>query len=114
MPLPEFIKALAEKKFGEFCERRVSPHIRHKVNLSYTIRGNSITIVENRVPWLAGTKWTHSPIAQCRYDDKKGTWTLYWRDRNRRWWKYEPLSPMRDIDKLLDEIDKDPTHIFWG
>lgn len=115
MPIPDFIKALAEKKIGEFCERRVSPHVRHKVNLSYKVRGNSITIIENRAPWRKELiEWTHSPIAQIRYDEKKNTWTLYCMDRNRKWWVYDSLPSVKDIDKVIDEIDKDPTRIFWG
>ena len=40
MPLPEIVKALVEKRVGEFCKKRVPPHVLDKVNLSYKIRGN--------------------------------------------------------------------------
>ena len=115
MPLPDFLIALVERKVGEFCEKRVPPHVRSKITLSFEVRGTSITVFENRAPWREGLReWTHFPVAQLRYDDKRDLWTLYCRDRNRKWWKYESLSPMQDIEKLLEEIDKDPTGIFWG
>lgn len=115
MSLPELIKAVVEKKVGKFCEKRVPPHALHQVKLSYRIRGNSITIFENRAPWLKGiTEWTSAPVAQIRYDAKEGFWTLYCADRNDRWHEYTELLPLRNLDKILEEIDRDPTGIFWG
>ena len=41
-------------------------------------------------------------------------WTLYWRDRNLRFHRYDQLEPSPDIGNLLREIDRDPIAIFWG
>lgn len=77
--------------------------------------GDSVTIFENRAPWRPEfTEWTSMPIAQLRYDEKAGKWTLYCADRNDRWHKYEGLLPTKDIDQILAEIDRDPTGIFCG
>ena len=115
MPLPELVRALVEKKVVSFCDRRVLPHIRGKVRLAHQVRGKSVTIFEERAPWRAElTDWTSLPVAQMRYDDKTGKWTLYCADRNGRWHEYPELKPTKNIDELLDEIDKDPTRIFWG
>ena len=54
------------------------------------------------------------PIARLRYTVAHKTWTLFSRDRNLRFHAYELQQPSRDIDDLLAEIDRDPTHIFWG
>lgn len=43
MPLPEIVKVLVEK-VGEFCKKRVPPHVLDKVNLSYKIKGNTTGI----------------------------------------------------------------------
>ena len=40
-------------------------------------------------------------------------WALYWRNRNERWFRYPDVDPSKDIRSLLDEIDADPTGIFW-
>jgi len=53
------------------------------------------------------------PIAQIRYDDE-GLWTLYFGDRNGRWTRYSYLDPERSIDVVIDEINQDPTALFWG
>jgi Protein of unknown function (DUF3024) len=39
---------------------------------------------------------------------------LYWRDRNLRFHSYDLLAPSNRVDDLLDEINRDPTGIFWG
>ena len=113
MSLPDFVKKQAEMKLRGFCERRIPPHVRHQLTLSFNIRGNTIILVENRSPWREDrTKWTHMSIAQLRYDVDNTTWKLYCRGRNEKWWSYEPLTPTKDIDKVLKAIDSDPTGIF--
>ncbi len=53
-------------------------------------------------------------IAQLRYDESNRSWTLYWADRNQRWHRYWDLDPSESIGVLLDEIDEDPTCIFFA
>jgi len=115
MPLPPLIKSLTENKLDKYCKNKVPEHVQEKIKLSYKIRGNSVTIFENRAPWREGMKgWTSMAIAQMRYDEKTGKWTLYCSDRNDRWHEYYDIESTKDIDKLLKEIDEDPTGIFWG
>ncbi len=115
MPLPVFVKSLVEKKVGDFCKKRVPAHLLEKINISYKVKGNSVTIFENRAPWRPELKdWTSMSIAQIRYDDKIGEWSLYCADRNDKWHKYMDFEATKNIDKILAEIDKDPTGIFWG
>jgi len=53
-------------------------------------------------------------LDHSRYSHQSGLWTLYCRDRHQRWNLYTGLAPTTDISEVLDEIDRDPTHIFWG
>jgi hypothetical protein len=53
------------------------------------------------------------PIAR-RYTQATNIWTLYWRDRNLRFHRYDQLELSPDIGDLLREIDRDPVAIFWG
>lgn len=39
---------------------------------------------------------------------------LYWRDRNSRWHKDEGLAPVKNVDRILAQLDHDPTSIYWG
>ena len=90
-------------------------HIRNQVRVQWNI-DRELTIVECRPPWRedTGPEWTRFPIARLRYTQATRMWTLYWRDRNLRFHRYDQLEPSRDIDDLLTEIDRDPTAIFWG
>ncbi len=42
------------------------------------------------------------------------TWMLYWRDRNRKWRLYERLAPVKNLELIFAELDRDPTGIFLG
>lgn len=75
-----------------------------------------MTIVERRAPWREdyGPEWSSLGIARFRFTAKSGLWTLYWRNRNQRWHVYDLVQPTADVITLLDEVDRDPTCIFWG
>ncbi|MFF0314247.1 DUF3024 domain-containing protein [Micromonospora sp. NPDC005252] len=61
-----------------------------------------------------GSEWTRLPVAHLRYTKNTGTWTLYYRDRNLRFHRYDLAPPTSNMAELLDELDRDPTAIFWG
>jgi len=115
MPLPIAAKDQAAKKLDAFIAKRVKPKFADKIRLSYTFRGNSVTIWEHRAPWSKGwPEWSQLAVAQLRYQLKAQTWMLYWRDRNERWHEDENLAPVKSIDRILAELDRDPTGIYWG
>jgi hypothetical protein len=99
-----------------YCEQRIPPHALHQVRVEAEVSRGAVTIVERRAPWRAdyGPDWTTSGVARLRYTAKRGEWAIYWRDRNARWHIYDLVDPSADITVLLDEIDRDPTGIFWG
>lgn len=113
--IPVLIKTLAEKKLDAFLKKRLPPWAKDQIRLSYAFRGNTVTLFEHRAPWRQGdTEWSVMSAAQLRYDVKSGRWTLYCADRNSRWHEYTNVPPAKDLDGLLEEIDRDPTGIFWG
>ena len=99
-----------------WCQQRVPPPIRDQVRVECDIGTRHLTIVECRPPWREGIgpEWTRVPIARLRYTQATNTWTLYWRDRNLRFHRYDQLPPSPGINDLLTEIDRDPIAIFWG
>jgi hypothetical protein len=84
--------------------------------MEFAGRGNSITILERRAPWAEwlGPEWSRMKIAQFRFDPPNGLWRLYWADRNERWHELWDVEPSPSIDPLLQEVDQDPTAVFWG
>lgn len=112
--LPEFEQRRVERLLLQFYDRRVLAHFQHNIRLSHIIRGNSVTLVELRRRFDDPTERTRSPVAQFRLNSASGLWSLHWRDHNRRWHLYEQCAPARNFERLLAEVDRDPTHIFWG
>ena len=61
------------------------------MRLEATPRGNVVTIAGCRPPWHGESgEWTRSNIAQLRY------------------------NPTSSLDRVIDEIDEDPTCMFFG
>ena len=112
--IPELTRRNAERLLEAFCERRVPPHVRDKVRMSFATRGNSVTLVEHRPVFMRPDTWTDIGIAQFRFDATSTRWKLYCADRNGRWHRYTRKRPAADIAALLREVDRDPTCIFWG
>ncbi len=75
-----------------------------------------VTILECRPPRRPeyGPDRTRFPIAQLHYTNSRNRWSIYWRDRNLTFNEYDVAGRTPDTQDLLDEIDRDPTGIFWG
>jgi hypothetical protein len=69
--------------------------------------------LRNAGPWRAdfGPEWSRLPIARLRYTKASRTWTLYWRDRNLRFHRYDRIEPSVNLSDLIRELDRDPTNI---
>jgi len=114
MTLPIFIKAHVEAKLSEFIKRKCPSALSDQLRLRFSIRGNSVTLFEERPSLVDPSHWTTAPAAQFRYDSHTREWTLFYADRNSRWQPYWQIEPNRDFDVLLHEIEEDTTGIFWG
>jgi hypothetical protein len=106
----------ALRQVEEYCASRVSEDARDQIRVECSARGRGISIVERRPPWNPdlGSEWSEVKVAQLRYDEGRGTWSLCCSDSNGRWSAYDELGPTKDVAPLLNEIDADPTGIFWG
>jgi hypothetical protein len=101
-------------RIRRFCDSRVPAPLRHEARVEADVRGKSVTIFDCRPPWHPNlTDWSRVRVAQLRYSPTSNLWSLYWADRNGRWHRYDDLDP-GTVDDILDEINLDPTGIFWG
>ena len=101
-------------KIRKYCRARVPACFRHQVRVEAAVRSNSVTIFDCRPPWHPNlTEWSKVRVAQLRYSANTHHWSLYWADRNGRWHRYYDLDPGL-VDEALNEIETDPTCIFWG
>lgn len=110
MALPESEQQRVDKLLGQLCERRT---IIDLVKLRYDIRGNRVTLTESRPLFIDPSIWNEVKITQFEYSHESPHWTLFWYDRKNRRQPY-PTGKNRDtLEKLILEVDSDPTGIFW-
>ena len=114
MALSELEQANLEKRLSAYCEGRVPAHVRDKVRLGFRIRGNEIVLFEERPAFQKPHNWQELPVAKFRYIATQRIWRLYCQHRDLRWHEYQARPTARSFDALLEEVDADPTGIFWG
>ncbi len=80
------------------------------------VASTSITISECRPPRRLeyGPEWTRQRVARLRYTRTRAEWSLYWADQHSKFHLYDRVGQAPTVARLLEEIDADPTCIFWG
>lgn len=110
MALPETEQQKVDTLLGHMCEQRTVPD---QVTLKLDSKGNRVVLSESRPLFIDPSVWNEIKIAQFEYSPDSGNWTLYWYDRKNRRQPY-PTGRNRDtLEKLVREVDSDPTGIFW-
>ena len=105
-PLPEHDLGLIKA----YCDDKSPDHIRHQFRIEVTVRGRTVTILQHE---LLIDDWPDLMVARLKFDPEAREWSLFWPDRNSKFHRYQDLAP-GSVDTLLDEIERDPTGIFWG
>jgi hypothetical protein len=114
LPISSFEQKRVSKLLREYCDQRIPPHIRDEVQLGFRFEGNNVVLYERRPAWNRPGEWVEPSVAKFRFFVGRQGWALYWRDRNGRWKRYDLVAPSRQFEDLLEEVDADPTGIFWG
>ena len=110
MALPENEQQRADTLLGQLCEQRT---IAEQVKLQHDTRGNRVTLAESRPLFIDPKVWNEIKIAQFEYNPEALNWTLYWYDRKNRRQPYPTGRNSDTLEKLIIEVNSDPTGIFW-
>ncbi len=113
MAIPDLERERAERALRRLCEK-VPLEVRHELTHDFRVVRSDIELFERRPHYRERDRHVEHVVAKFRYNARRGSWTLYWSDRNLRWHSYEGLEDRRDFLELLREVEKDPTAIFWG
>jgi len=100
-----------------YCEQRVPPHALHQVRMQAVVNRHTVTLasVMRGDGRSLGPEWTRSPVARLRWSVSRREWTLSSGvTATTAGTAYEYTAPTTEIARLLEEIDRDPTGIFWG
>lgn len=114
MPLPaEGVDAVA--RWVAALNSEMPTHAAAQLRYRFESYRNAITVLECRavVPTDPDQGWFEVCVARLRFTRSRG-WELYYADRNSDFHLYELVGPADDVTTLLDEIDDDPTGIFFG
>lgn len=115
MALSEFEIKKIEKLVGQYVERKRPPkHIRNELDISFRVSGQSFEIFETRPQWNDQTKKTEGSIAKATYVKNKNHWKLYWMRADLKWHSYPPFPVSKSLEKILEVIEQDSHHCFWG
>ena len=114
MALSQIQRAQVAKRLTALCDARVPPAVRDKVRLGFRFKGNEVVLFEERPAFQPPDEWREMAVAKFKYVATQGQWRLYCQHRDLRWHEYEALPAATNFGRLLDEVDDDPTGIFWG
>jgi hypothetical protein len=112
--LTEMQKAQVHKVLTAYCAKRVPAAARSEVRVGYRVDGNTVILYEERPAFRPPHDWKETAVAKFRYAGTQGEWRLYCQHRDLRWHAYQARPASSSFAKLLDEIDADPSGIFWG
>ena len=110
MALPGTEQQRVDHLLGQLCEERSIPD---QVRLRYDSRGNRVTLTESRPLFIDPAIWNEIKIAQFEYIPETLRWTLFWYDRKDRRQPYPTGRNKDTLERLIREVDSDPTGIFW-
>ncbi|MDO8389067.1 MAG: DUF3024 domain-containing protein [Actinomycetota bacterium] len=94
-----------------WAEALTPAEVRDRSRAEVELAPRSLTIYESS---LMGDQWIRVSVARLGWSGPSKLWTLYRFDSNSKAHRYEFLEPRKRVTDLLDEIDDDPTFIFWG
>jgi hypothetical protein len=103
------------EKIRRFAATRFPAKFVAEMRVECEIKGFEVVLYGARAPWTKelGPEWTRLKVAQLQFHPTKQRWTLSWSDSDGIWHRYDLVRP-GGIDRMLEEIEDDPTGIFWG
>lgn len=115
--LPDHTRRVAERLLAAYCQRICPPEFREQVVLGYRLQADGATLHEiRRICGVPGTARLYD-VAQLRFDVRRGTWRLYFRedadDDEPRWRRYPGSREQRNVAVLMREFDADAHGLFW-
>ena len=113
MPLNDSQLHDVEKHLDAYCNT-VPAHAQSQVRMGYVVKGNTVILHEERPTFRNKKKWLAFHIAQFRYIRTANKWRLFFRDQHAKWHIYGRIEDADRFEKLLKEVEEDPTGIFWG
>jgi len=115
MAFNEIEKKRIEKTVGRYIEEKRPPiEIRHEVDLSFRIEGQSVEIFEIRPLWDKPKEKVEEAVAKATYVKSQNLWKVHWQRADLKWHRYDPDPEVYTIDAFLEVVERDEYSCFFG
>ena len=114
MAFSELELKLIENTVGKMCQNRSPAHLRDQLRMTYKIINQSVEVYEARPRWKNPEEWTNMGVAKFLHIRTFKKWKLYWMREDLKWNLYRALPESATIERLVEEVDKDPYGAFFG
>ena len=88
--------------------------IGEKVDIGYTIEGQSVIIFEIRPHFQLPGEIIKPGVAKTTFVKAKNHWKVYWKRADLKWHSYEPKPTVKTIKEFTELVGKDEHHCFFG
>ena len=96
------------------ARKRPPANIRHQLDLSYKIEGQSIIVFEVRPRWNNQEEKMECNIAKTTFVKAKNHWKVFWQQSDLNWHGYTPQPNVKSPNDFVKLIEEDKCHCFWG
>lgn len=104
-----------EEAAREFLDKRRPPvDVRNKLDHSYRLKGQSVTLFSIRPVWNDRSKTIEEPIAKATFVRRTHSWKIYWQRADLKWHTYDPQPQSLLFEEFLTVVDEDKHGYFWG
>ena len=114
MALSEIQRAQVHKLLTAYCAARVPAAVRSEIRVGFRFDRNAVILYEERPSFQPPYDWREMVVAKLTYVGTRREWRLFCQHRDRKWHAYQARPASSSFATLLDEVDADPTGIFWG
>jgi len=109
--MDDFTKKRIMKIMDKYTQNAVPEHVKIQIRISYKIRGNHVTLIEERQGYKSD-QWVQMPVAQFRLDENE--WKIYWQDSKGKWHFIDDIEPNEDFETQLKIVDEGHNGMFWA
>jgi len=115
MAFSEIETKRCEKELEAFLKEHRPPlHLRDKVNLAYSLEGQTVELFEIRANWDDPSKKHKEFVARARFLKSRAEWLIYWMRADLKWHRYDPVPEVGSLGEFLKVVAEDKHGCFFG
>jgi hypothetical protein len=112
--LNDIQQAQVAKLMAPICASHTDPAIDPQIRVGFRLEGPSVILFSSAPSFRNPQQWLERPVAKFTFVKVSRRWRLFCVFRDLKWRAYEPLPEAPELERLVDEVRRDPTGIFWG